>query len=634
MLPLKKYFKLRGTKALLILPLAINEEFFGFIFVHSREARKFTSKEVEFSRIITNQASIAFQNASLFDETKRLAAELELRVQDQTKQLRNEHRRAQILLQIMQELSSSLELDQVLSQTLALVNEAASAQQSTILLVQPNGDNFFQRASIGYLNRSKMSEDGSASVSESDLARWVITHREGMLVDDLINDPRWGQLTDEKKELRSVVAVPLMIGSEVLGSLLLFHQEPFMFTTEHQELVQAAGNQIATAINNNELFNLIREQAESLGIMLRNQQVEASRSMSILEAVADGVLVTDNQNRITLFNQSAEQILDLDRDAIVGNSLDNFTGLFGHAARSWTETIHEWSDNPAAYRNSDTYSERITLDNNRVVSIHLAPVVMQDEFLGTVSVFRDITHQVAVDLLKSEFVATVSHELRTPMTSIKGYVDVLLMGAAGPLNNQQSSFLQIVKTNTERLNILVNDLLDISRIEAGKVVLSIQPLDLREIADQVVNELLRLSEEENKAMQIEIDVSPGFPRVPGDPERVRQIFGNLISNAYHYTPAEGQITVRLRSLGKEAQIDIQDNGIGIYPDDAKKIFERFYRGEDPMVLATSGNGLGLSITQQLVEMHHGRIWMKSSGIPGEGSIFSFTLPIPAEESVN
>src|SRR5678815_5854988 len=130
------------------------------------------------------------------------------------------------------------------------------------------------------------------------------------------------------------------------------------------------------------------------------------------------------------------------------------------------ETIRNWSDGPIAYEPGESYAEQLDLENGRIILVHLSPVILQNDFLGTVSIFRDITHEVEVDRLKSEFVATVSHELRTPMTSIRGYVDVLLMGAAGAVNENQVHFLNIVKNNTERLNILVNDLLDVSRIES------------------------------------------------------------------------------------------------------------------------------------------------------------------------
>jgi signal transduction histidine kinase len=272
------------------------------------------------------------------------------------------------------------------------------------------------------------------------------------------------------------------------------------------------------------------------------------------------------------------------------------------------------------------YSEQIHLEDGRVVSVHLAPVTSRTDFLGTVSIFQDITHQVEVDRLKSEFVATVSHELRTPMTSIKGYVEVLLMGAAGDLNQQQAHFLEVVKTNTERLQVLVNDLLDISRIEAGKATLAIQPLDLGEIAHEAVNELERRSQKDGKPMTIKLKTVPSLPLALGDKERVRQIFDNLLENAYQYTAEKGKIAVRIHPTGKELQVDVEDNGIGIPPEQQDRVFERFFRGEHPFVLATSGTGLGLSIVQHLVEMHNGRIWLKSAGVPGMGSVFSFTLP--------
>jgi PAS domain S-box-containing protein len=369
--------------------------------------------------------------------------------------------------------------------------------------------------------------------------------------------------------------------------------------------------------------------------MLRRQHIETSRSQAILEAVADGVLVTDSHREITLFNASAERILGVDRGQVLGRSLEHFSGLFGKAGQTWIETIHHWSESPASLGSTDTtvgHTEQIELDDQRVVLVSLSPVRLRKDFLGTVSIFRDITHQVEVDRLKSEFVATVSHELRTPMTSIKGYVEILLMGAAGKLNEQQTHFLEIVKSNTERLAILVNDLLDISRIEAGKVTLSIQPIDLREIAREAVDTLIQRSKDEDKPMDIHIQLPKDLERVSGDADRVRQVVDNLLENAYLYTPEHGRILLCIHRVSGEMQIDVQDNGIGISPQDQEHIFERFYRGEDPLVLASSGTGLGLSIVSRIVEMHKGRIWVSSKGIPGEGSTFSFTLPVYQPEA--
>src|SRR5262245_15895779 len=160
------------------------------------------------------------------------------------------------------------------------------------------------------------------------------------------------------------------------------------------------------------------------------------------------------------------------------------------------QTIQNWSESPAMYEQGDTFAEQLELENGRIALVHLAPVILQNDFLGTVSIFRDITHEVEVDRLKSEFVATVSHELRTPMTSIKGYVDILVMGAAGALNENQIHFLDIVRNNIDRLNTLVSDLLDVSSMESGRITLKPQPVDLRELAEEVIQEMTRRSQTE------------------------------------------------------------------------------------------------------------------------------------------
>ena len=201
------------------------------------------------------------------------------------------------------------------------------------------------------------------------------------------------------------------------------------------------------------------------------------------------------------------------------------------------------------------------------------------------------------------------------------------MGAAGALNEQQTRFLGVVKSNTLRLSVLVNDLLDVSRIDAGRVVLTMAQLDLGEIARDVIGELQRRSSEENKPVTFTLEVSPDLQWVEGDLERIHQVLHNLASNSYNYTPAGGQVWLRVHPADGMVQVDVQDNGIGILPAEQPRIFERFFRGEDSLVLATAGTGLGLSITKNLVEMHHGRIWFTSTGKPGEGSTFSFTVPV-------
>jgi PAS domain S-box-containing protein len=608
-------------------PLMVRGITKGVLSVQSYTPEVFGEGQLRLLSQIANQLSVALDNAELFAQVQNYASDLEKRVSDRTDQLGREHKRTQTLLSIITELSTSLDLDIVLNRTLAVINETIEAEHSLILLLQPDGRTLYLRASLGYVASLPKGGQPSSLKSDQGLAGWVINNRQAVLVQDLWEDARWIQRDNKSESHRSALAVPLMVGEDNLGSLMLFHRQPGFFSEDQLDLIQGTAKQIAVAINNAQLYNLIRDQAERLGDMLRTQHIETSRSQAILEAVADGVLVTDARRQITLFNASAEQILGLNRSDILGQSLEHFTGLFGRAAQSWVQTIRTWSEDPDSYQPGDTYAEQITTDNRHVVAVHLSPVRLRDDFLGTVSIFRDITHQVEVDRLKSEFVATVSHELRTPMTSIKGYVEILLMGAGGLLTDQQVHFLQIVKTNTERLAVLVNDLLDVSRIEAGKVDLSLQALDMEPIVDVVIHMLEERMKDEERPMTFSKDIPTDLPLVLGDPERVRQIIDNLLENAYQYTPSEGKVVVKIRAVNGEVQVDVRDNGIGIQPEERNRIFERFYRGEDPLVLATSGTGLGLPIVQTLVEMHKGRIWFESSGVSGEGSTFSFTLPL-------
>ncbi|HEX9018301.1 MAG TPA: GAF domain-containing protein [Anaerolineaceae bacterium] len=616
------FLRVRGGRSLMVVPLVSGSVLLGWFLIYGSKAQRYGPAEIELSRTMCNQSAIAIQNARLFAETLHLTSDLEQRVEERTREVVKEHHNSQTLLHIITELSASLDMGLVLNRTLTVLNESLGSEESLIILSQERIPPYRAGQPLARLS------DGTAAV-ERQIARWVVRSRQPVLMGRVQEDGRWEIAPATTPAYQSVLAVPLVMGEEVLGALLLFHRSAAFFEQSQMGLMEATARQISIALNNAELFNLIRDQSEHLGSMLRDQQIEASRSRAILEAVADGVVVTDSQTRVTLFNASAERILNLKSHLLMGKSLDEFSGMFGKAAIDWLATIRGWSEDPSLSLNAETFAEHLALDNGHNISVHLAPVFWRHEFLGTVSIFRDITHEVQVDRLKSEFVANVSHELRTPMTSIKGYVEIMLMGASGELTPQQTHFLSIVKSNTERLMVLVNDLLDISRIEAGRVSLDFKPLDVRAIAEDVIAEFQRRSRDEKRAMQFDLQVQPDLPRALGDAERVRQVIASLVSNGYTYTPENGGVAIGIHRVDHEIQIDVRDTGIGIELEAQHRIFERFYRGEDPLVLASAGTGLGLAIAKALIEMHHGRIWFASSGVRGEGSLFSVTLPVSA-----
>jgi PAS domain S-box-containing protein len=537
---------------------------------------------------------------------------------------------AEALMRIATELSANLDLDQVLARALVLVQEILSADQGAILLIAEDSDQLILRASFGSPEALPPGGRPSPYSSREGLAGWVIRNRQPTIINDLSADERWIPYNDDVPKQKSALVVPLIAGDEAIGALILLSRERAGFEHEDIRLMSAAANQIASAIQNAALYSLIKRQAERLGLMVRTQQVESSKSRAILESIADGVIVTDDEHTIVLFNPAAERILGLAHDDVVGAPVFRIMGVYGPAGRRWSETIQAWKDAPLQVHTWEDHTEKITLEDDRVISIRPAPVVLGDEFLGTVSIFRDITRDVEVDRLKSEFVATVSHELRTPMTSIKGFVDLMLIGASGTLTDEQRRFLQIVQTNTERLEILVNDLLDISRIEAGKVTLRFEAIDVRTLIHDVETYLTHLQREAQKQMRVVTDIPGDLPQIWGDLERARQIISNIAENSFHYTPAGGTISISASHTGDEIEIVIADDGIGISLAEQERIFERFYRGEQALNMGVPGTGLGLSIALNLIGMHDGRVWVSSEGVPGKGTTFTVAFPTGGE----
>lgn len=567
---------------------------------------------------------IATKNAQLVAELQELNEELDERVAKRTQELHEESERVKILLRISTELTASLDRDRVLHRALSLVNEVVNATQGNILLIDQETQDLIFYASFDQKRPHPPAGLKSTVSSREGLAGWVVQNRQPVIIHDTREDKRWVSRPGTSREHRSVLAVPLITGDEVIGLMMLFHSRPQAFTDNLLDLVTAAGIQVANAVYNANLYDLIRHQAESLGLMMREAQIEVAKTHSILESIGDGVLVALADGEIILVNLPAGNILDMSRNEIIGKRIQELYGRYGSSGDAWLDMITFWSANPDNIEERASHVNQLVL-GDEVISVNVSPVFANRQYIGTVSIFRDITQEVEVDRMKSEFVSTVSHELRTPMTSIKGYADLMLMGAAGKLNDAQNRYLQVIRKNTDRLHLLVDDLLDISRIETGKTQLKRQALDIPQLIQSVTNDHVpgRLQTLE-KEIDVVTNIAPAIPLAFGDLEKVTRILTNLVDNALNYTPAGGQVEVGARAVNEYVAITISDTGIGIAPDNLDHIFDRFYRSEQPSVQQVSGTGLGLSIVKSLVEMHGGTISAESR--LGEGSTFTFTLP--------
>ena len=366
--------------------------------------------------------------------------------------------------------------------------------------------------------------------------------------------------------------------------------------------------------------------AQTAALAEQAQAAERARSetVAVLDSVQDAIFLVAADRQVLWVNQRTEEMFGV--DLLQMNHLTRtewavaFGKVFadGEGMRSLVLNAFEHPDRHISEFVATKWPKPLELQ------LYSAPVLGPGgTYYGRVFAFRDVTKEREVDRMKSDFVSMVSHEFRTPLTSIKGYTDLLVSGDVGELSEEQKEFLQIVHTNVDRLMALVSDLLDISRLEQGRVELRTLPVPLGPLIQQALLPLQLLIEE--KQQRLEVHLEPALPPVRGDASRISQIMINLLSNAHKYTPEEGTITVTAAREGDFVLIQVADTGVGLSTAEQAQLFTRFYRAQNPATQDVGGTGLGLSITRMLVEMHGGQITVQSAS--GEGSSFRFTLPI-------
>ncbi len=610
------------TRSMLAVPIVSEAIVLGVLAVKSGDERPITQNDVSLLQTFAGQVATAMVNASIYTQMVQFSEELEHRVTERTEELRSERDRIDTLYRITVELTASLDLDRVLQRALELVGAAIGAEHGSLFLIDPQSPRLIFRAAMSDYEIIPPGGKQIELTRHQGIAGWVMDNRQSILIDDVRDDPRWDVVPGTENR-RSMIGAPLTSGNEVLGCLFFNSDTIGQFNQGHLQLVEAAANQVATSINNAELYRMISSQAERLGTMLRSQQTEAAKSQAILESIADGVMVSDQMGEIILFNAAAERILDLRRSEVLGRPSSDLIGLYGAGAANWANMLQRWEADPIQY-SGRFFSDRIEV-GSKIVSVRVSPAVNNNEYLGLVSVFRDITAEVIADRVKSEFVARVSHELRTPMTSIKGYADLMLMGAGGDLSEEHRNYLDTIRNNADRLSALVNDLLDISKIEQGGLQLDIHQIEVGDIIADVLYSLDGRMSMEARELELYVEIDETLPMVEADADRMTQILANLVDNAYQYTPDGGSIIIRAEAVEDGVQIDVEDNGIGIPEKDQNSVFDRFFRAEEQsLVFQTAGTGLGLSIVKNLVDMHQGRIWFEST--EGEGTTFHFWIP--------
>jgi len=415
--------------------------------------------------------------------------------------------------------------------------------------------------------------------------------------------------------LRQVVALPLTIKDEIIGLIYIFRSRGAGFTFNDRQVLGDFADQAAIAVQNARLYQQVSD--------------ERARLDAIIENSGDGVMILGPDRMIQTWNRALTGLTGVPAEEAIGRPCYEVLNLHNRQSVSVCHTACPLVRPPEDGR---LYAEGDTLraDGIRVsLADNYSP--QYDEEGNLVSVIanvRDVSRLREAEELKNTLLSVISHELKTPVSIIKGYAGTLVRQDADWDRETLAEGLSIIEEEADKLNELINNLLDASRLQAGGLKLEFSYLELPSLAEKSVEKFRTQTDRHT----FSVDFPPDFPPVRGDFERIREVLSNLINNAIKYSPGGGLIRVGGRVDQDEIQVCVSDEGIGIPSTEQERIFDRFARVDNSLTRQMPGAGLGLFLVRAVVEAHGGRVWVDSR--PGQGSTFCFTLPLSSPPGVD
>lgn len=646
-------------------PLIAGIETIGAVSLGSRDPEIiYSNEQVCLLQAVADLAAGAIVKARLLAESQK-----------QTHQLAT-------LNELTRSLTSTLDLDPLLTRIMENAVEILNCEAGSLLLLdEQTGESVFEVAigPVGSNLKGQRLPPGVGLVGKAVKTKNAIIQNDVKTSDDWFNaDEKTGFTT------KDLMVVPLIVKDEVIGVLEILNKKDLSpFNSKDQDLLTAFAGQAAIAIENARLYTqtdqALAARVYELSVMQRidrelNNSLEIDRVLSITlnwsmrhskaNAGLIGLLGDDGLQVVSSDGYSEDQLKNAEEFFCKGFLDQNHSFISDQAvilpkAGDGDSTQSHQKDKGRKGFQFGIDAEGFILlpyaQSSICVPIRREPETIGIIFLESASSYgfsedtktflSRLSDHAAIavsnaklytavqkaNIAKSDFVSAAAHELKNPLTSIKGYSDLLVGGTAGPINKKQAGFLTTIRSNAERMRTLVSDLQDMSRIEAGQLLLKFSKVSLVDAVNEVAKTLE--SQIKEKSQVIENQIPRDLPPLWCDETRLVQILTNLVSNASKYTPVGGKIELtavltenRWDEDGADQvlHVSVQDNGVGINNTDARKVFQQFFRSEDPIVRESTGTGLGLSITKQLIEMQGGKIWFESE--PGVGTEFHFTLP--------
>jgi len=578
--------------SLVTVPMITRGQVVGVMSVFTKAERNFSEKDVNFFTTIANQAAMAIvslRSAELLEENRKRLAELGA------------------LNELSKSIGTLFNFEETLFSIIGLITRLLRADSGVIILYDHNEK----------LLRATRPAFGLNDVQVRDLR---------MRSDEGISGQAFckgvpimaNRLDDETKKVfaragisaKSTIASPIRIKSQTMGVIQIFSEKEDNFREADLRLFGILASQAAVVVNSSK--------------MLREIEEERKKDSALLASIGEGVLAVDAKEKIILLNSAGEQITGYLQEELLANTL--------------LETLGLWDKDKKIVEEKASPIKKVLADGKTIIlnEIYLKkhdgtlfPAYLSiaatrdadDKIIGAIVVFRDITSELEVEQMKQELISIATHELRTPITGIKGYLDMILAGDAGELSPDLKEMLEEITKINQRLADLVDDLLNVGRIEQGRIEIKPVKMDLSKLIQEATDEMQ--IQAKDKGLNLKSQISNLKIMVKGDPERVRQVLINLIGNAIKYTPT-GSVTVTTEKKDKEIITSVKDTGLGMNEEQQRRLFEKFYRVKNDQTRAITGTGLGLWITKQLVEKQGGKIWLESQ--EGKGSTFSFSLP--------
>ncbi|GEM_PF-1398817 len=590
---LRSYLEPYGVRSILCAPVASVECGPSGLLLTCPAPRRWLDEEVALVEAVGRQVGIVAERLRLF-QAEREQREL-----------------AEALAEVVASVNRTLELDQVLDQILEQVERVVPGDSFNIMLVEDSIARIVRWR--GYESTGEELLSFVIHLDEFPGLKYMAERGEPVVIPDTAKSSLWSPRKGSEW-VRSYVGAPIIVDHVTVGFLNVDGTRPGQFGPVDAQRLQAFADSVATAIRNAQLYQRVLAHTDELErrVQERTAQLRSQldRLDAILRSTADGIIVTDVQGEILTTNTVAHRWLT--------------TALSPEDARRLREEIKRLA--LQAWTQGESVLELSGLD----LQLKVAPVAEPGlEGVSAVVAAHDVTHLRALDRMKSRFVSNVSHELRTPITTIKLYA--MLLQQVTPQSERWKEFVDALVKEADHQARLIEDILEISRIDAGRLEMHPRPALLNEVAERVVTDRLVLAAQRRQSL--EYRPCSRSPVVLVDQERMAQVLSNLVDNALRYTPEGGIITVTTNVTVAEERtwgtVTVADTGIGIPEDELPYIFDRFFRGMEVRAMQLPGTGLGLSIVREIVEFHGGKVTVESR--VGEGSTFTVWLPLLVPE---